>query len=236
MKGISNRDVNPLNIDLVEGVGEGVLYKIADFSVAGVVDAGDKRIPLKSVAVIRRELSAPEVLEFFCEEKKEDLGYDPFKADVFSLGVIALKMMDMGVMRKDFDECVEMEQFLDRVEALKGENELKGVLLLMLNRDPSERPDFLQLNSILTKTSALMKQSTTEKKHFKIYLEVLEKMKTQDSLGLINLFNEHRVLYEIHSKRASQIKTSKFQINVCIYWKESERNTLRYRGLMWKIV
>ena len=157
--GIANRDVKPGNIILVENpTQEGSYnYKISDFGISCKTENGLCTVSTTTISGYTEEFAAPEVLDLDEEddndqeeEKVEDkekaevpkveVVYNPFLADVFSFGVLTLKMINRLWKRKD----INSENLTDP-ENFPGYEPIIDLLNGMLQEDPRNRWNFKQI-------------------------------------------------------------------------------------------
>ena len=92
--------------------------------------------------------ASPLVLEQFAKSSKRK--YNPFKEDVFSLGLTLLQL----ALVCDSQQVKELRQSAHRVKEVIGNevvysDNIKCLLLIMLKWESVERPDFVQLEQIL---------------------------------------------------------------------------------------
>lgn len=206
-KGICNRDINPCNIMLSEETTGKIVHKITNFGVKFMIGKEIRDIPLSSVVSGSAEYSAPEILK-----KGEMNSYNPYKADVFSLGITAVKMLNNSIGRKDIDV---RENYLDSLKELANEDEIKNILKLMLKQNPLERPDFLELKSHIRNISELAREAKDEKKFFGIHLKSKEKIIKEKPNSMIHLFNECRVMSESYLKAHFDLKLAQYYLDKC---------------------
>ena len=148
---VCHRDMKPGNLLLDEN--EENLY-IIDFGVSRNLDL-DKKFP-KELTVIGTECYfAPELREAFAQNLHK-FQFDPFKSDVFSVGLLILKMATFRLPSKGVEKLQDqLKDFLDEFEnnyrgSLKNDELedfeiiLKNVTLC-LKLNPKKRPDFKEL-------------------------------------------------------------------------------------------
>ena len=148
--GIANRDVKPLNIILCENDKEEdhYDYKISDFGIGCTVTSLDRKISCKGITGATETYAAPEVRELLEKSKQDDNFdeyYNPFLSDIYSLGVMVLKMIDFGIKSKNIQRIL-----LNKEEKLKGHEPIFEILENMLEKDPQKRIDFIKLNEKVT--------------------------------------------------------------------------------------
>ena len=131
---ICHRDIKPANIFL-STTGE---YKIGDFGSAKITAS---KIDLHSVSGTVNFMS-PE-LYLAHSNRRGDVNYDPYRSDVYSLGVTLLAMATLNNM--GIPKMVDLDKELQR---LKYSPDLQSILRLMLHPEPS-RPDFRELKAYL---------------------------------------------------------------------------------------
>ena len=93
-QGIANRDLKLENIIWVE---KEDCFKIIDFGIGCKLKPGETLMPLTEVKGITETYTAPEILKNLDKiaDNSTKKKYDPFKADVYSMGIIILKLMGM---------------------------------------------------------------------------------------------------------------------------------------------
>ena len=142
--GIANRDVKPGNIILVENpMMEGSFcHKISDFGISCKLQKGITTAPALGISGLTREYAAPEILNFFemqVGKISENDVYNPFLADVYSFGVLTIKMIDRHWSRKDIN-CENLKP-----QNFPGYEQIIDLLVGMLEEDPNNRWDFKKI-------------------------------------------------------------------------------------------
>ena len=148
--GIANRDVKTQNIILVEdnSAERHFVYKISDFGISCKLPPHKSTISVQTISGLSKNYAAPEIIKFLnaCENNDHfDVEYDPFKGDVFSLGIIALKMIDYSYNKKSFEND---KGFFSK---LVGYESLIPILKQMLEENPKKRIDFKSLELLFEK-------------------------------------------------------------------------------------
>ena len=147
--GISNHDIKPSNIVLVEeqssnnGEDDGYSYHITDFGIACEVPLGEKLMCGKEMKGLSKKYAAPEILKIYKENKNYNnfIQYDPFEGDVYSLGIVLLQMIDYEWINQ-FSK-IEFNSFYSlHKNKLNEYKELLPLLEEMLKINPDERINF----------------------------------------------------------------------------------------------
>ena len=99
--GVANRDVKIENILLVpqDEKNELYYYKISDFGIGCILPPNTTKISVDQIKGCTKKYVAPEVWAMF-NGNSNDTEYDPFKADVYSLGLLFLDIL--GISSNDF--------------------------------------------------------------------------------------------------------------------------------------
>ena len=150
---IAHRDIKPENILLFET--DKLFFKICDVGVS--VRTGDNTSDTKNRTLIGTvAFLSPELFESYKAQKSQTI-YNPYKSDVYSLGLVFLYFVTLktitGVERLDKDPKYIQKKinFLIR-DAKFRYRKIKGLektLKEMLNPNWKLRPDFLELNEFI---------------------------------------------------------------------------------------
>ena len=166
--GVANRDVKTQNIILVEDPNiEGTYYyKISDFGISCQLPLDTLTAPCNSVKGFTELYVAPEVLEFWQGNSSKE-NYNPFVADVYSLGLVTLKMINKLWGKKGLANGL-----LSKKEKFVGYESILYILTGMLEEDPLKRWDFKKLFEILQETEkneAIVPQPTDIAHYYEIW-------------------------------------------------------------------
>lgn len=166
---IAHGDLKPSNIILIQNEKKEFKYKIADFGSSIIVknSKNDKVwVDTKEIKTMTRGYSSPEVKKFFMKglqsknftgsfsntETQETNFYDPFKADVYSLGILTLKLLGFH-MKKHIQKVLNSleSQNIDEIFQKKGFGRIVKIIKRMLLPNPEDRFSFEQLLKTLSK-------------------------------------------------------------------------------------
>ena len=178
--GIAHRDIKPLNIILVEeesSNGIHFLYKISDFGISCRLPIGSTTISINTVNGFSDRYVAPEVLELYEKSEKDenfDQEYNPFKGDVYSLGILILNMINYKYDKKF------LQANKDFISTLVGYEKLIPILKRMLTENADIRLDLISLDEIFEKEFKKTDISMNPiKDELKYYEKSVEKRKNQ---------------------------------------------------------
>ena len=146
-KKIAHRDIKPQNILVFEN-GHKKEYKVADFGEAKEVKISKQLNTLRGT-----ELYMSPALYDGLKKDKDDVSHDPYKSDVFSLGICfmyaaALKFNIIYETRETSDMS-KIEKILHRYLKNKYTEKFIHILELMLETDEKKRMDFIQFDKYL---------------------------------------------------------------------------------------
>ena len=210
--GIANRDVKPGNIILVENPSKegNFQYKISDFGIACKLDKGICDVPATEISGLTREYAAPEVLLFNEKVISENDTYNPFLADVFSFGVLTLKMINGKIKRKDLVSGKHLSP-----ENIAGYEPIIDLLVGMLQENPDSRWDFkkiLEFHRIIEKKYTESRPTDEGEYAHKFQIEIKEKKMENTAEDLEKLFDEHRNMYNSYGKYVTRPEGEKFHL------------------------
>ena len=146
-KKIAHRDIKPNNILIfnTKGVKE---YKIADFGEAKKAKTSKQMNTLRGT-----ELYMSPALYQGLKQDKDDVVYDPYRSDVFSLGYCFLYAGALNIKIilevRDVDDMSKLEKILRRYFKNKYTERFIQLMLFMLEFDESKRVDFIGLDNYL---------------------------------------------------------------------------------------
>ena len=217
--GIANRDVKPANVILVEDErNEGFYdYKISDFGIGAYIGTVDQNISCKEISGISFPCAAPEVKDLYKKmnvDKNFDEKYNPFLADVYSLGIIALKMINFSFNTKKVKEVQEI--LVKKYEKLQGYEEMFEILDKMPSEDPNKRLNFRKIYEKVSKLEGKLNHGSLPKEeilYFRKMIENKEQSKTKAN-EIFDLYNEHKTLYEAYILKISRLKEANYHLEL----------------------
>ena len=147
---ITHRDIKPQNIILVKGK-----YKIIDFGNARIL----KRDGLVMQRIRGSEMYMSPVMFKAYHSKMERVKHNTFKSDVFSLGMCFLLAATLSYdplnnIREEYNYSIITRYVRHYIGQRYSEN-IKRLLLHMLQVEEDLRPDFIQLEELFMKAHAL---------------------------------------------------------------------------------
>ncbi|CAD8108628.1 unnamed protein product [Paramecium primaurelia] len=166
---IAHRDIKPENIILFND--ENLLFKVCDVGFGTEIIDEEQRSRTIGGTVLYQ---APEVYRAF-KRRKHQAKYNPYKSDVFSLGLVFLLFATTHNMTKQqreelFDDEMKLYNYLreKRKQVKELYPRIKGVskiLKLMLDISPDQRYDFSQLSQIIEERQYLEVKSPAKINH-----------------------------------------------------------------------
>ena len=143
---ITHRDIKPQNVLIVNGV-----YKVCDFGEAKVIDGCD---------VIRQTIKGTElymspIIFRALNKKQNQLVHNTYKSDVFSLGMCILLAATLTFQSlydiRELKDMDKIKNILIKYLIAKFSYDFVHILVKMLEINEDLRPDFIELEKILTK-------------------------------------------------------------------------------------
>lgn len=209
--GISHRDLKSNSVILVENPNDenGFLYKITDFDKSCKITQKEAilTVPCDSISDSTKEYyAAPEILQILGKKSPENDFYNPFLSDVYSLGVIALKMMNKGLGRNDIKILREKIKEYDEVliEALEG----------MLQENYQKRWGFQRILKHLQEKEVKIQGAKDELEFYhKFLLENTENLKEKSLENLEKYYEEHMNLFLNYRNWSKRPNEEKFQLD-----------------------
>lgn len=216
--GIANRDVKPGNIILVENpISEGSFhYKISDYGISCKLEKGIFTSPVLGILGLTKQFAAPEILSYFergSDEIPESEVYNPFLADVYSFGVLTLKMINNNWNRKH----INSEDFLNS-NNFPGYEPILELLAGMLQEDPQNRWDFKKIRKYYqekendAKFQCHIPSDEGEYIH-KYFIEFKEKKMEKTFENLLKLYKEHANMHVAYFQKVTRPKDAKFHLD-----------------------
>lgn len=227
--GIANRDVKAGNIILKEKKdNENAFdYKITDFGIACKLEEGIDAVEAETISGITEEYAAPEVQRLFKMGGifQNHEVYNPFRADVFSLGITVLKMINNKFRRKNLDLLLQQKL------KLPGYEEISQLLEGMVEENPSNRWTFKRILKYLDQKRDLSKCPTDEWDYIEKWLiEIRDKKMENTYEDLQKLFQEHETICFAYRYNVQRPKVVEFHLNRCKDILEKIKNIMGENG------
>ena len=160
---------------------------------------------------LTKKYAAPEIFKSN-EEEASDQKYNPFLADAYSLGLIALKMLNIRYKRFEIEETlVHLKEKLTKCLPL--------FLIIegILQEDPGKRWDFLKITKFLNENENNCKFLTLERNPIDIsgYCRKyqFENYGIESNDELLKLFEKHQGLYKAYNEQVTRPKEAKFHLD-----------------------
>ena len=206
--GIPHRDIRPQNIVFVENNFNGrteFFYKITNFNLSTEVTTIGKEISFTPGLFKGKpnESSAPEVR--YLREKNLEAVYQPFLADVYSLGVVLFKMI-----KPNWEPMDLKPELSNNMEIMKGYENILVILKGMMEEDISKRWSFKKILEYLKNHPEIATQIPTDEAHF-CYKSKREFEDTKNDLE--KWFESYKNLYLSYIE-LSRFKEAKFFLDI----------------------
>ncbi|OMJ79976.1 hypothetical protein SteCoe_19895 [Stentor coeruleus] len=139
-KNISHRDIKPENIFIVSDNE----FKIGDFG-SSTMNIDRKMFTIQGTECYL----SPELREGYERFKYKTGGrcieYNPFKSDVYSLGLVFLFMATLEIIDEMFCDLEDLDKLLKERLSMITNYKLRQIIFMMLNINSEQRPDFNEL-------------------------------------------------------------------------------------------
>ena len=188
---IFNGDLKLADIILVQSMNS-FRYKIIDFGMGDMLNDSKKLILGNEVKGMSELYAAPEILNLVNEKENTvmKIMIDPFKVDIYSLGIIILKMM--GCTQKHIIRIKNNQKELSRLE--KEYPKICKILPMILKVNPEERISYENLLTLIKKEEKSMPKEelflNSLKENQAENLSELEIEKYVELFSSLNEFNE----------------------------------------------
>lgn len=155
LHGIAHRDIKPQNIILSDNEDDNeegkIDYKVCDVGSGVGMENTSSITRTRTIAGTEIYMS-PEMFNGIMNSV--DPSYNPFKSDVFSLGLVILEFCTLHKFNRKKRAAMNKKDYIDHLNTLRREAKnrydrisgLGKLLKLMLCYDPVERPTFKELH------------------------------------------------------------------------------------------
>lgn len=167
---IAHRDIKPGNVIIVRRNGE-IMYLLSDFGNSCVVDGFEiyKRSLPKYLYLYTKAYSAPEYEEFLSDMNfHKNKKYDPFKADIYSLGIAFRNLLGKKRFKKS---PIEIQNLVNSMIEENPKDRINmDTLYGLLCKAPKSKPD----EAVVLNHFKNENKKNSEKNSTKIKNEILE--------------------------------------------------------------
>ena len=214
---IANRDIKAQNIIIVENkhIEKEFFYKISDFGIGSTLPTDSDLMSCRLITGLTTTYAAPELIELFKKvEIEDDFNelYNPFKADVYALGILVLKMINYTYGKKALNKGL-----LSNKSIFSEYEDLMPILEKMLEENPQNRPDFINLDDLFEENNDNLinvKKYCDENKYYHIWREEKERKLEKDNKAIEALYNEHKQLYITYYRYLTRLKKAKYHLEL----------------------
>ena len=220
--GIANRGIKPQNIIIAEqhkfDSNKNYLYHISDFGIGCFLHPGENLISSKNLTGLTEFYASPEVMHIKnCLDINLDYSepYNPFRADVYSLGLVVLRMINSKFKKEDFQ--MGFAHFLEKNKILMSSYEkLYDILAQMLEKLPINRIDFFGLENALEKLRNDGIRPSDEIQYYeKLADKQEEKLGTSIETKVKNYFR-HKALYFAYNDNMTYLSKTEYHLERCL--------------------
>lgn len=206
--GICHRDIKPSNI-LLTVENETPVYKIADFGNSCLLPQDVSETSMKTLKAYTELYAAPEVKN----KRNSHKSYNPFKADVYSLGVTFIEIL--GKYWKETG------------------NGLPIILESMIAKNPKKRPDFVELEEVIEGTFGEAEITrpcleTEIQKYERTLSKKNKEKKIRNLSSAVKFYRRNYVLYLSYRDNVTQNKLAKKCLDECK--KTLKKIKTKYKG------
>lgn len=224
--GISHRNISTKKI-IVINYFNNISCKFFDFSLSSQLEPGINLISTDNLGEYSDEFSAPELSLF---SNKVRGSYNPFLSDVYSLGLVILKMIDSFYSKKDVESGLLNDQ-----NAFNEYPNLENLLKMMLAKDPLKRIDFVGLDEELNKLEIPDFDFEENIKEMIILYDCAqsqqERKRNKTKIGIKSLYEEHWELY-IYCEENKFKEWSQYHLEKAWFYLQSLKSKRRSTSIM----
>ena len=148
---ISHRDIKPQNILILNDSNSNKVYKLADFGEAKELLKGNRPTNIQTLRGTELYMSPILFFAYRGRKKMKYIQHNPYKSDVFSLGLCALfastlcyeSLLDVRELKSNISIYVVVEKYL----RFKYSDNVVNIISKMLDINETTRVDFVQLET-----------------------------------------------------------------------------------------
>ena len=146
---ISHRDIKPQNVLILKDSNSNKVYKLADFGEAKELLSGEK--PTNKQTLRGTELYMSPILFYALRGRKKmkHIQHNPYKSDVFSLGLCALFAATLGYESlyevRELKNNISIFMIVEKYLRNKYSDSVINIISKMLDLNETTRVDFIQL-------------------------------------------------------------------------------------------
>ncbi|KAL4461987.1 hypothetical protein ABPG74_000832 [Tetrahymena malaccensis] len=183
---IAHRDIKPQNILIVEDDDQNIIYKVCDVGSGVGLESSSQYTRTRTVAGTEVYMS-PEVYTGIYSTVTQ---YNPFKSDVFSLGLVFLEFLTFKLVDKDKKVRLDKDKYMVEVKDLRHEAKkrykyifgLNKILKQMLVYNQNDRVTFQDLYQQVFEENRLTILSSRQQQIERLSSSIWEEVMNKDNI------------------------------------------------------
>ncbi|KAL4477115.1 hypothetical protein ABPG72_008849 [Tetrahymena utriculariae] len=183
---IAHRDIKPQNILIVEDDDQNIIYKVCDVGSGVGLESSSQYTRTRTVAGTEVYMS-PEVYTGIYNTVTQ---YNPFKSDVFSLGLVFLEFLTFKLVDKDKKVRLDKDKYMAEVKELRHEAKkrykyifgLNKILKQMLVYNQNDRVTFQDLYQQVFEENRLTILSSRQQQIERLSSSIWEEVMNKDNI------------------------------------------------------